>query len=159
MSLLKIIGLGSPLGDDRLGWLAAEQLRQELSAEEASIEISDRPGVGLLSLMAGAELVIIIDALLADLPIGSLLSFHNEEIQTAPTPLSSHAFGVAEALNLGRSLACLPRQIALFGMVVDPGNQTESLSLPVQQQLPGLIQLILAYIQSIPKCEFLPAGH
>ena len=61
---LKIIGVGSPFGDDRLGWIAAERLRAlpAYLSEKDSIDISilDRPGAALISHWQDADAVILI---------------------------------------------------------------------------------------------------
>ena len=53
MSKLRVIGIGSPFGDDQLGWLVVRLLQQHPSLHQFtkdSLELlcSDRPGMYLL---------------------------------------------------------------------------------------------------------------
>ncbi|WP_051131846.1 hypothetical protein [Legionella tunisiensis] len=62
MSELLILGIGSPFGDDRLGWEVVHLLQQKkalhiYSARQLQIMSCDRPGLNLLNLMQNARTV------------------------------------------------------------------------------------------------------
>ncbi|MFN7094062.1 MAG: hypothetical protein ACK4M7_01730, partial [Burkholderiales bacterium] len=48
-----ILGVGSPYGDDQLGWLAIDLLKLYLKAQPTTVELAkvDRPGLNLLQLL------------------------------------------------------------------------------------------------------------
>jgi len=121
---MRIIGVGSPFGSDRLGWdVAAELGRKGLAARvpagQLSIRYCDRPGAALLEMLAGAKLAVILDAMTAGLPPGSIRCFSVEELKSDAALLSSHGFGVASALALGQALEMLPARLFVLGLETD----------------------------------------
>lgn len=121
MNVVRIIGIGSPLGADRAGWEVAAALRTERRMPDTvEVVLADRPGVGLLRLFDDVDSVILVDALLdaqaAALPAPRWLQ--REELDTLATSCSSHALGVSEALVLAETLAVLPPQLAILGIPV-----------------------------------------
>ncbi len=124
---LRVIGVGSPFGCDRLGWEVADELARKglaagFPAGRLSIRSCDRPGAALLDIMAGAELAIIIDAMTAGLPPGTIRCFSAEELDSDAALLSSHGFGVASTLALGQALDMLPARLYVLGIETE-GNE------------------------------------
>jgi hydrogenase maturation protease len=75
-------------------------------------------GVDLMGAWAGAHTVILVDAVESGLPLGTI---HRFDATTAPIPAtlfrcSTHAFSVAEAVELARVLDALPPRLILYGM-------------------------------------------
>ena len=139
-----VIGVGSPLGDDRLGWLAAEALRVSpdivaAGAGAVSIVVRDRPGFMLLSDWHGADKVVLIDAVCCGAVPGSLRVLSADEIVSGDTTLSTHGFGVATAVELARALGHLPPQLVLYGLEIDRGHTGDDLSPRVQQAFTGFV--------------------
>jgi hydrogenase maturation protease len=125
---ISLIGVGSPFGDDTLGWRAVDWLQgSALPACYPTIHFtfhqSDRPGAFLLEQLRGCDGAIIIDAMQAGLPPGTVRQFSAEQIGSETGLLSTHGFGVAETLALGHSLAkatgeseLLPKQLSIIGI-------------------------------------------
>lgn len=116
-----ILGVGSPFGADRLGWQAVAALeRQSLAAQFPHLDIrfeqSDRPGSRLLTLLGQADAAIIIDAMCAGLPAGSVRRFAIDELSAESGLMSTHGFGVADALALGQALGGLPGKMVVVGI-------------------------------------------
>lgn len=125
-----ILGVGSPFGADRLGWQAVAALeRLPLAAEFPHLSIryeqSDRPGSRLLTLLGQADAAIIIDAMRAGLPAGSVRRFSPDELSAESGLMSTHGFGVADALALGRALGGLPGEIVVIGIEMGDGELAE----------------------------------
>lgn len=120
---LLVLGVGSPFGDDQLGWCAAQLLQKRAELQPFStrlkIDWSDRPGLRLLELMKEADTVFLIDAIKTGAPIGTIHRFVNKEIHGLSSELSSHSFGVLETLQLGFSLNSLPPKVLLYGLEID----------------------------------------
>jgi hydrogenase maturation protease len=149
-----ILGVGSPFGADRLGWLAVEALtRQPPAAEFSHLEIrfeqSDRPGSRLLALLGEADAAIIIDAMCAGLPAGSVRRFAAAELGADSGLMSSHGFGIAESLALGHALAGsgvlrLPPQLAVLGIemadAVDPEHTLDQWFPALHRQVAALLE-------------------
>jgi len=115
-----VIGIGSPHGDDRIGWeaidaLAASGLPDRFSAETFCC---DRLGAGLLRLFEGVKAAIVIDAMKSGCEPGTLRKLDSVELLPECGLLSSHGIGVAETIGLGRMLGLLPQQLVLYGIEV-----------------------------------------
>ncbi len=130
MSSVRIIGVGSPIGSDSVGWAAIDRLeqlnlQQQYPRHHITLEKLDRPGPALLEHMRGADLVIIIDALVGAGPPGEVVSLCPDEIAQQEMVLSGHGLGVAETIALGEALGDLPDRLLLLGIVV---QQTDELT-------------------------------
>ena len=128
MSHIKVIGIGSPYGNDQLGWQVIEQLRQIMTHQYThpghpalvpELIQTDRPGMQLLELMKNVELAILVDAIDNKDCSGQILQLDKSELLTQDHPISSHAIGVSDALTLGNTLGILPANIVLIGLCID----------------------------------------
>ena len=101
---LRIIGIGSPFGDDALGHQALERLQQEDGLFPPGTELLalDRPGSSLVPLLENSRAVVIIDAMQSGQPPGTVQRLKTDELITETKLPSSHNLGVAEALALAR---------------------------------------------------------
>ncbi len=116
-----LIGLGNDLrGDDAAGLLVAREARrllQEAGADGVEVlELGGEP-VDLLNAWEGAELVVLADAVASGAAPGAV---HRFDAAAAALPASfagasTHALGLAEAIELGRvpAAACPPRLVVL----------------------------------------------
>jgi len=94
-----VVGIGQPAaGDDGVGLVVARTLAarglEVREAADASI---------VLTLLEAARRVVIVDAVVGGLP-GSVIRLDAGALASGPAPLSSHGLGVAEALELARTL-------------------------------------------------------
>lgn len=128
MSRVRILGIGSPSGDDQAGWLVIDALSNSglRTGGDLYIEKLDRPGVSLIPLLAQADWVILIDAMvssaLSNKPGGSraqagqIRHFDNQSWPDYRHGLSSHGLGVIESLSLARELGELPARMDVYGI-------------------------------------------
>lgn len=111
-----LIGIGNELrGDDALGRLVA---RRFSGVPGVRVAEENGEGVDLIAALAGAQTVILVDAVESGSPPGTL---HRFDATAAPIPAtifrcSTHAFSVAEAVELARVLDELPPRLILFGI-------------------------------------------
>jgi hydrogenase maturation protease len=128
-----VLGIGSPFGADRLGWLAVDALASaglETSWPGLRLLKLDRPGSRLLAALDGAEQALLIDALDGPGAPGSLRRINPADLAADGAGLSGHRFGVAEALALARALGVLPPRLMLYGIQAGCGPWPEPLGLP-----------------------------
>ena len=118
--MIRVIGLGSPFGADRLGWDVVERLHGRVPAAVHLMTL-DRPGVALISWMDNVDWLILVDAVVTERsPPGRVLHFAPEQIRHNPAgTLSSHGLNLPQTLRLASTLGSLPRRLDLFGVVVD----------------------------------------
>jgi hydrogenase maturation protease len=144
MNNIVCIGVGAEFrSDDELGLLVARELRRRFSATVRVIETTG-DGSSLFPVWQGAERVLLIDALSAHEPPGSVHRFDLSD-QSLPATLachSSHAFGVVEAVELARQLHTLPKTTILYGVVGKCFDLGRGLSDCVLKSIPELMQLI-----------------
>lgn len=118
-SRARIIGIGNDYRrDDGAGREVARRLRHSSAPPDGEILEETGEGTSLLETWRGAERVILLDAVRSGAPAGTI---HRIEAQTDPLPAffsrrSTHAFGIAEAIELARALSQLPPSLVLFGI-------------------------------------------
>ena len=143
MSELHVLGIGSPFGDDQLGWEVVNLLQQRptlshLTPEQLHIACCDRPGMHLLELMRQVQTVFLIDAVKTGSEVGTLHRFQNEEIEGIGDTLSTHALGIAEAMKMGAALQTLPQNVILYGVEIGDVQFQFVLSEPIKQAIKAL---------------------
>ena len=109
-----IIGCGNrDRGDDGAGLLVAERLR-ELGVKS---EIRTGEALALIEAWKGADDVVVVDAVVTGGPAGKVWHWDNGQVTTQlRLPVSTHGFGVAEAIKLARILDVLPKRLRVFGI-------------------------------------------
>lgn len=110
-----ILGCGNPnRADDAAGLLAARRLRElGIDAQEHSGDM-----LALMDEWSNEEEVILVDAVVTGAAPGAIITW---DARQAPLPpdcglCSSHALGVAEAIELARALNRLPRKLTVYGI-------------------------------------------
>ena len=153
-----IVGVGSPFGDDRLGWVAAETLQRSsavnaLEPGRIVISILDRPGAMLLAHCYDADHVIVMDAVRSGAVPGTRHRLSVSDLADSRLPATSHGFGVAAALELARVLGNLPDRLLLYGIEMDASCSGCVLSDAVAGVMPVFVREIekeaLAFANSV----------
>lgn len=112
-----VIGVGNDLrGDDAAGLEVVRRLRH--SGCDVALELYQGDGAGLIALWGDAQAVVLVDATRSGTPVGTI---HRFDASTQPLPAavrrpSSHAIGVADAIELARSLGHVPHRVIVFGI-------------------------------------------
>lgn len=154
MSELHVLGIGSPFGDDQLGWEVVKLLQQRSTLYrfipgQLHIACCDRPGMYLLELMRPAHTVFLIDAVKTGAPLGTVHYFQNEEIAGIDDTLSTHALGISAAMKMGATLQTLPQRVILYGVEIGDVQFQFSLSEPIKQAIEALFMRVESDILSI----------
>lgn len=121
-----VIGLGNPdRGDDAVG-LHVARLVAALDLPDVVVEEALGDTLELLDRWAGPASVVLADAAA---PIATPGRIHRLDPLAGPLPRdlalgSTHAFGLAEAVELARTLGLLPRRMTIYAIEAscfDPG--------------------------------------
>jgi hydrogenase maturation protease len=117
-------------------------------------------GLSLLSYIESSDDVILVDAVLADGPAGSLVRLEGDEVGPAVrNRLSVHQIGVADLLEGLRLLDDYPRSLVLLGLVPETLEVGLGRSAAVEQQLPRLVEKVVEEAERMGY-EFCPrSGH
>jgi len=150
---LLLIGVGQPdRGDDALGLVALVRLAEILPA----CPVVPRPvvqcvahhgeGLGLIALWEGRGQVVLLDAMDAGQPPGTLLRLtpNSGSKMAKAFRASSHTFGVAEAVEMARVLDRLPESLVLLGLQGACWDLGAPLSDPVAAALPALLEAAIS---------------
>jgi len=103
--------------DDAAGLLVARRLR-EWSLPGVEVREHDGEAASLMEAWRGAGEVILVDAVVTDAIPGQIvrLDAHAQPLPRALFRCSTHAFGVAEAIELARALGELPPRFIVYGV-------------------------------------------
>jgi hydrogenase maturation protease len=140
---MKIIGLGNEFRhDDAVGLIVARRLREQgFAAEE-----HEGDPASLIDRWQGLGALILVDAVSSGASPGTL---HRFDASASPLPQelfksSTHALGLADAVELSRELGTLPARVLVYG--VEAGELTAGigLSAEVERALPVLLEEVVS---------------
>jgi hydrogenase maturation protease len=149
--MVRLFGIGSPHGDDQLGW----RLVQDLSGSdggELQCSVLASP-IDLLDRLDPDDTVIVADACDAGELPGTVV------IRRWPAPLlkhpaaSSHGLGLNEVLHLAEALRKLPRVVMLFAVQVSRCEPEGGLSPELNSRWPQIVaalRQLVAEVESDP---------
>jgi hydrogenase maturation protease len=147
---LKVIGVGNAWrGDDAVGLLVVRRLKEEPLPQ---VEIAECRGTvtAVREAWKDAAGVIVVDAVVSGSLPGSIYRF-NALGAGVPAELShsssSHGWGVAEALALGRVLQELPPWLIIYGIEGRNFGPGQEVSQEVAEAIPEAVRRIRREIQ------------
>jgi hydrogenase maturation protease len=146
-----VMGVGNEFGgDDAVGPLVAQRLKERVPSHVTVIEHGG-DGAALMELWNGASAVILIDAASSGAAPGAV---HRFEAHAAPLPAmtlrhSSHAFGVPEAIEMGRALNQLPPRLIVFAIEGRNFAAGAGLCPEVESSVPIVIERVLKEIDTL----------
>ncbi|HLW66986.1 MAG TPA: hydrogenase maturation protease [Gemmataceae bacterium] len=145
---IRIVGVGSPNGDDAVGREIVRYLRGRL-AENSNIECFEiEGGQRLLELLDGRGTLILIDAITNGGLHGTVerIKWPDSRLETL-SPGSTHALRLAEALQLAAALGLLPPETMIFAIAIDASaslGHRAGLSLELACRVPEIVREIEA---------------
>ena len=102
-------------------------------------------GIELLRYIEGRDLLILIDAMRADLPPGTVFKVEGEDVpKRFLTRISPHQIGLSDLLAAGILSDLLPKRITLFGIEPERMETGITLSPAVEGSLEQIIGAVLA---------------
>ena len=146
-----VLGLGNIImRDEGLGVRACERLtRHYRLPDDVNVLDGGTLGLDLLPYLEGVTDLLIIDAVNAGAPPGSLVRLENEQIpQTLALKMSMHQVGLQELLAVMALRGQTPPRVVLWGMeplILEPGLD---LSEPVLANLDTLVASVVAELRS-----------
>ena len=139
-----IIGVGNDFRrDDGAGLAVVRSLKARALPGVMLIE-SDGDAASLIDAWANADRVILVDATTSGAQPGTVYRFdaHAQPLPTAMSFHSTHAFGVAEAIGLGRALGQLPRELVVYAI---EGKEFEA-GMEMSEDVERGIEAVVEYI-------------
>jgi hydrogenase maturation protease len=145
-SPLLILGLGNVLlCDDGVGSAAVTALVDQYETPNGvSVLDGGTLGLALLPYLEDASSVILVDAVRADAPPGTLVRLAGDEVGPAvATRLSPHQIGVADLLDGAHWRDRYPSRVLLLGIVPEALDLHVGLSPRVAAALPRLVECVV----------------
>ena len=145
-SSLLILGLGNVLlRDDGVGAAAVARLIDQYELPDSVSALDGGTlGLSLLPYLEDAASVMLVDAVKADAPPGTLVRLERDEVGPAvATRLSPHQIGVADLLDGARCRERYPSRVLLLGIVPESLDLEVGLSPPVAAALPALVDCVV----------------
>jgi hydrogenase maturation protease len=146
---VRVIGLGNlEAGDDAVGLLAVRAARLELEGLHGVEVVETGAGAHVIDLLQGAGAAVVVDAVRA--PSGGRSPGTLIRVEAGPdglpaevsSSISSHGFGIAEAVGLASALGEAPR-VVFVGVEVAAVEAGRPLSGPVEAALPALVDAVV----------------
>jgi hydrogenase maturation protease len=145
-----VIGVGNPYrGDDAVGLIVVERLKDQPALKNVTLLEQSGEGAALMEAWRGADAVILVDAVSSGSVPGTI---HRLDVSQRAIPAnffsySTHAFGLAEAIELARALNELPPRLVVYG--IEGGNFAPGIDLspevePAALAVIGLIEQEIA---------------
>jgi len=149
------IGVGNPFrSDDGAGRAVVRRLRKEIPADIRVLEETG-DGAELLEAWEGTDRVILVDAVQSGAPPGTIHRFdaRAEKLPSWFSRSSTHAFGVAEAIELARTMGDLPPCLIVYGIEGLDFSAGTELSPEVTGVISSAATLILQEILHLPVAQ------
>ena len=139
----RVVGLGTPFGDDRCGWEVVSRLRNALPVGTRADATPDP--LAVLDTEPEDELLIVVDACHGAGPEGSVHRFEWPDPRlTADGGVSSHGVRLAAALELAGVLGRLPPRVVVFAVEGHAAEPGAGLGRAVEAALPEVVARVLA---------------
>jgi hydrogenase maturation protease len=120
MTAALVVGVGHPdRGDDAVGWLVAERLRERLAdLPEVTVVAASADPAALLTepRWDGATPLVLVDAVVTGAPPGTVEVRGAEQPLPSPRSSGTHDLGLVATLQLARALGRLPPDLTIVGI-------------------------------------------
>ncbi len=144
-----ILGVGNVFrGDDAAGILAARRLAQRLP--QARVRECDGDLTAALDAWNGEDCVYVVDAVASGATVGTIHRFaaHADPLPACVFRGSTHAFGIADAVEMARALGQLPQQVIVYGIEASGFEQGQPLSPAVAVVVDEVVDRIVKEVAS-----------
>lgn len=137
-----IVGLGSPHGDDQLGWVVVDRLRS--LRDDAVPAIKVRDGAEMLAKLEAISSLLVVDASAPMGCPGVIRTFEwPSECLNGFAPTSSHGVGLVEALRLAEALGRMPRRVRIYAIEAESTAPGAAVSRAVSNAIDALVVELL----------------
>jgi len=144
---VRVIGIGTPHGDDAAGLAVVDALRRAGLPRDVDATTCMRPGVDLPQVLGNVPAAVLVDAMRSGRPPGSVARLGRSALPRRRA-LSAHGLGVAEGLALAEALGWQPERLELVG--VEAGDAAgDVLSTAVEHGLGHAVELVRRLAQEL----------
>lgn len=141
-----IIGIGSPWGDDRFGWMVVERLQSMSTMLQSELLTAERGSAELLQWLQHDRPTLLIDALRSDDQVGIVKVIEREALLGEVDAISSHQIDLRQILVLADTLGQLPRRLCLFGVTIDCWEVDAHHSAAIEAVVESICEAVVAQL-------------
>jgi hydrogenase maturation protease len=145
-----ILGLGNDiLADDGVGLHVIRKLKKTASHKDVTLAEANVAGLGLIDLLAGYEMVIVIDAIQTKQgKAGQIYRLDSNNLGATRHTASTHNINFASALAFGQKLGVpMPKKLVIFAIeAADVNTFSEECTPDVNHSIPICVEMILKEI-------------
>jgi hydrogenase maturation protease len=146
---IRVIGVGSPFGDDAVAWHVVDRLEESLKHEVEFHRVGG--GQRLLEILDGEGTLVLIDALAPGTTPGTIRRFEWPDANLlALRPGTTHDMNPLDALKLAGILGIQPARVVVFGIEARVAAAGEGLSETVAAAVPALVDRIRGELTNKP---------
>jgi hydrogenase maturation protease len=146
---IRVVAIGSPLGDDRVAWEVLRRMRQRIWRERIDFHELEG-GQRLLDVLDGKGSLLLIDALAPSGNPGSIHRFAwSDDRLEVLRPGSTHHLRPAEVMQLASTLHLLPEQVVVMGIEGERFDPSDILSPSVAAAVPEAVQRVIGELEEI----------
>ena len=136
--LVRMVGLGSPHGDDRAGWRLVDWLRSQ-DVPDGVDAVAAADVCDLVEFCQGCHTLILVDACRSGQPAGTVSRYEWPDPRIeCHRRHSTHDLSVPEALQLAEQLGRLPPRVVVYGIEIEDCRPGTELSPVIERTLPEL---------------------
>ncbi|MHC4387066.1 MAG: HyaD/HybD family hydrogenase maturation endopeptidase [Planctomycetota bacterium] len=150
LSSIVVLGIGNILlSDEGIGVRVVEELLKVQVPKEAEVIDGGTSGADLLDVICNRRKVIVIDAVDADVPPGTILRMKPEEVNGGTSGgVSLHELGIIETLAMAKMLDSSPEEVVLIGIKPKEIGCGLELSPEIAAVVPAVVRLVMQEIST-----------
>lgn len=147
---VRVVGCGSPGGDDSVGWQAIAALRAVDAARSCAIELHaiatpDR----LLDIIDEHGSLVVVDGIVSGVAPGTVFRFAWPDARIVRgSSMSNHGLSVATTLDLAARLRTLPAFVVVYGVECGPAGPGTMCSPAVAAAVPVVAGAIMRELEA-----------
>lgn len=157
MSGILILGVGNLLaGDDAVGLRVAEALTgDDRLPSGTEVRVAGTDLLRHVDAMRGRRLVVVIDAILGEQPLGTLQAFDGDLTSLESHQGHAHHLSVAQALSLLRSVTPDLDGVAVIvaGVTIHEARTAPGLTAALEARIPALADEVLALVRGCARVD------
>jgi hydrogenase maturation protease len=139
-----ILGIGNILlRDEGVGVRVIEYLQTQPADPGVELVDGGTAGFDLLDIISDRKAIILIDAIEAGHPPGTIVRFAPEDLLPSDSPqMSVHNIDFAQALKMAALLKCAPQKVIIFGVQpasIEPGLELTPAIAPLVPKIASLV--------------------
>lgn len=137
-----VVGIGSPHGNDRLGWDVVDAVARHLEPGSAAVTVrrAQVPS-DLLDWLDECDRLIVCDACRMGMPLGSIRRWNWPDPEILSQQLAgSHSWHLPGVLELSATLGRLPPEVIVWG--AEAGSETAHPATPLSPELAATVSAL-----------------